>query len=201
MAGPHPDPITESIERLERRSYTTYVCRLHAYRRLNRANSAWNSALIAFSTSTTIASIGLLVSRQMYGTGGDALLLALAVLSLVVSLVVSSVSYGTRARAMESNYKRVQQISLAAEDLRALPSANRENDYRTLLRDYEVAIDSSENHTEADYQAAMRQINPSASTKKRPIDLARDFGPYLTLFVPALLLVPFGFWFVGGLQL
>lgn len=46
----------------------------------------------------------------MYGTGGETLLVALSVLSLVISLVVANANYGARARSMESSYKKIQQI-------------------------------------------------------------------------------------------
>jgi hypothetical protein len=154
--------------------------------------------MIAFSTSTTIASVGLLVNRDMYGAGGDAMLLALAILSLVASLVVSSVSYGTRARAMESNYKRIQQISLAAENLADHHGPDGYVEYRTLQRDYEVAVDSSENHTEADYRAAQGQLAPSPTANRRRDSIAATI-PFLTLLLPAALLIPFTQWFVNGL--
>ncbi|WP_345409200.1 SLATT domain-containing protein [Nonomuraea salmonea] len=103
----------------------TYLSRLNAYRRLAHANIAWNAALVALSTSTVIASVGMLVEKNMYGKGGDALMVALAVFSLSISLVVSSVGYGTRAKAMEENYKRIQQISVLAENLKEYTGPDR----------------------------------------------------------------------------
>ncbi|MFF4198994.1 SLATT domain-containing protein [Nonomuraea sp. NPDC001831] len=206
MAG-LPDDISPAIERLERRSYTTYLSRLNAYRRLAHANTAWNVALVALSTSTVIASVGMLVEKEMYGKGGDALMVALAVFSLSISLVVSSVGYGTRAKAMEENYKRIQQISVSTENLKEYTGPDRREKYQKLRDEYDVAMASSENHTEHDYRRT-QSIPPRSGFGfwRR----ARGFFgwlryctamafPYVSLVVPVALLVPFGVWFVNGL--
>lgn len=187
--GPTTPGLKDAFVRLEKRSYTTYLSRIRAYERLNRRNNAWNASLVSLATSTTIASIGLLVDPAMYGKGGGTLLVALSVLSLVSSLVVSNISYGTRARAMEASYKRIQQISLAAENIFALeqlPSAHR---FAELQKEYEVALESSENHTDADYQRSK-----GASSWKTILDTIVTITPYVTLFIPIALLVPFVQW-------
>lgn len=201
------DEFSPAIERLETRSYKTYLSRLYAHRRLAHANMAWNVALVALSTSTVIASAGMLVERDMYGKGGDALMVALAVFSLSISLMVSSVGYGTRAKAMEENYKRIQQISIAAENLKEDARPDRLQKYQKLQDEYDIAMASSENHTEHDYRRTM------------PVPAYTEVGfwgyigwllgwlrhfvsislPYISLVVPVALLVPFGTWFVGEL--
>jgi hypothetical protein len=195
------------IDRLESRSYTTYLCRLNASRRLAQANFAWNLALVALSTSTTIASVGILAARDMYGAGGDALMVALAVLSLVVSLVVSGVGFGTRARAMEENYKRIQQISVAAENLKGYTGQDRREKYEKLQWEYEVAVASSENHTQRDYRKMVAKSSVAANRGKwqKFCDCVASFGyvlnsafPYISLVAPIALLVPFGIWFGNG---
>ncbi|MGI5166408.1 SLATT domain-containing protein [Spirillospora sp. CA-253888] len=202
-----PDNISPAIERLERRSYNTYRSRLNAYRRLADANMAWNIALVALSTSTVIASVGMLVEKNMYGKGGDALMVALAVFSLSISLVVSSVGYGTRAKAMEENYKRIQQISVSAENLKEYIGDDRREKYQKLQDEYSVAMASSENHTEYDYR--MTQSTPTYSgfdfwrRSRGFFGQLKHFAaiafPYLSLVVPVGVLVPFGVWFVNGL--
>jgi hypothetical protein len=199
VTGPAPTQVDQMIRRLEQRAYKTYLCRLHAFRRLSHAETAWNTALIAFSTSTTIASVGILVDREMYGRGGDAMLLALAILSLVASLVVSSVQYGTRAKAMEANYKQIQQISVSAENLLDRPGADREERYTDLLSIYEAAVTSSENHTARDYRIMQTGL-PGSSVKPRLRDTIVTLVPYSTLCVPIALLAPFTAWFISGLQ-
>src|SRR4051812_22041070 len=94
----------ESLEALERRSYDTYRSRMQAYRRLRFRNATWNGSLIAFSTSITIASVGMLTDHDMYGDAGDLLLASLGVLGLVASLIVSNMDYSGRSRIAEINY-------------------------------------------------------------------------------------------------
>ncbi|WP_169523901.1 SLATT domain-containing protein [Amycolatopsis balhimycina] len=186
--------VTEGASRLEERAYKTYLARVRAHQRLGRRNNAWNTSMIALSTSTTIASVGLLVNRPMYGTGGDTLMAALAILSLVSSLVVSSVNYGGRARAMEASYKRIQQISLAAEDVANDPSQATRQRLNELQREYAIAIDASENHSDADYHRSQK-----VNWRKLWRDSLVSYFPYATLAVPIGLMVPFAKWFIDGL--
>jgi conflict system pore-forming effector with SLATT domain len=186
--------LIEGAKRLEERSYKTYLARVKAYHRLNRRNNAWNTSMISLATSTTIASVGLLVNRPMYGTGGDTLMVALAILSLVSSLVVSSVNYGSRTRAMEASYKRIQQLSLAAEDLANYYSSVSQSRLLELQKEYAIALDTSENHSDADYRR-------SQNAKWRQIwrDDLTNYIPYATLAVPLGLMLPFAGWFIAGL--
>lgn len=197
MTGPATTQVDQMIRRLEQRAYKTYLCRLQAFRRLSHADKAWNTALIAFSTSTTIASVGILVDREMYGRGGDAMLLTLAILSLVASLVVSNVHYGIRAKAMEANYKQIQQISVAAENLLDVQNSDRESRYRDLLSSYEAAVTSSENHTAHDHRVMQAQL-PGSSIAPRKRDAAGVVAPYFTLLLPLALITPFAIWFLNG---
>jgi hypothetical protein len=204
----HLDPGTEppqpslldAMKLLEDRAFMTYKCRLQAYGRLSRQNTAWNTSLIAFSTSTTIAAVGLLTDPQMYGSGGNALMVALAITSLVTSLVVSSVNYGTRAKAMESNYKKIQRISVEIETLRFVPASGTDphETYRDLLHEYGYAIDSSENHTDSDYRKVKSMSGTPASTKQTWREPLLSVTPYAFLVVPVAVLAPFILWFFRG---
>ena len=189
VAGPPPlDELQHLIGELERRAFTTYKCRIHAHQRLSRLNNAWNTSLIAFSTSTTIASVGMLVDRQMYGRAGEVLMVALAILSLVASLVVSSISYGSRARAMESNYKGVQQISLAAETLKHCRGEGVWAQYHDLQKEYSNAVNFSENHTSGDHRRMILAANHSRIPFRYNATMV---APFLTLLLPVALLAPF----------
>ncbi len=195
--------LNEAVATLNSRSYKTYMARLKAFERLGRRNNSWNASLISLATATTIASIGLLVDDKMYGRGGDALLVALAVLSLVASLVVSSVNYGARSRAMEASYKRIQQLSLAAESFFiSSESATRES-LLDLRKEYGIAVEFSENHSDADHIRASEVKGIRVTDKSRNKILIKDtlvtFAPYVTLTIPVALLIPFIRWFINGL--
>ncbi|GAA3579956.1 hypothetical protein GCM10022222_75940 [Amycolatopsis ultiminotia] len=205
--------LKSAVEKLERRAFTTYLARLKAYERLARRNNAWNASLIALATSTTISAVGLLADRDMYGSGGDGLMVALAILSLVASLVVSSVNYGSRSRAMEAGYKRIQQISISAEGFFVSHLAPTSERFVDLQKEYGVAVEFSENHTRADHIRANRDTakgNPApaegalsraARADGRRIILVDNLitlAPYATLSIPIALLIPFVSWFAGG---
>jgi hypothetical protein len=187
-------PTLGHIKKLEARAYSTFLARVRAHKRLVRLNTAWNTSLITLATSTTIASVGQLVDSKMYGNGGNALMVVLAVLSLVVSLVVSSVNYGARARSMEASYKRIQQISLMAERLPAIVGEGQLSQrYVELQKEYEVAIEYSENHMTADHDG-VTGVPLTGKLKQFSLDIL----PYLTLLIPILLVIPFMEWFFNG---
>ncbi|MGA6161010.1 SLATT domain-containing protein [Amycolatopsis magusensis] len=187
--------LRQKVALLESRAYSTYRARLEAHKRITRLNISWNTALVGLATSTTVAAVGQLVYPGMYGSGGNALMVVLAVLSLVASLVVSSMNYGARARAMEASYKRIQQISLLAERMETtIPSDQLARRFEELQREYEIAIESSENHVTADHHKAINQ--KSWETRNQSVLNAL---PYITLVVPVLLLVPFVNWFFNGI--
>jgi hypothetical protein len=194
VVGPPSEVTVDALKRLEKRAFTTYKARIRAHERLTRRNNAWNASLVSLSTSTTIASVGLLVDKNMYGQRGGAVMLVVAILSLVASLVVSSVNYGSRARSMEASYKKIQQISLMAEDLGNSPDPVSYSRYLELHREYQVALESSENHTSADfyrweaksYRAAVRYLWR---------DTLFGLAPYVSLLIPIALLIPFTHWF------
>ena len=127
-------------------------------------------------------------------------MVALAITSLVTSLVVSSVNYGTRAKAMESNYKKIQRISVEVEALRSAPApgTNLHEEYRDLLHEYGYVIDSSENHSDSDYQKANSMSGAPITAKQGWRESLLSVVPYAFLGVPVAVLVPFIFWFFRG---
>jgi hypothetical protein len=183
--------LAEALEKLERRSFKTYLARRKSYERLSRRSNAWNASLVSLATSTTISSVGILVDNTMYGRAGDALMVTLSILSLVASLVVSSLGYGIRARSMEASYKRIQQISLMAENFYAHEAPATYERFVDLQKEYEVAIEASENHTEADYQRSQK-----VKSRTTRLDTMLTALPYVTLLIPIALVVPLAKWFI-----
>lgn len=182
-----PDSIDELIVKLESRSFTTYKARLEAHLRLTRKNATSNNLLLAFSTATTVAAVGMLSDRNMYGSGGDALMVALAVVALVASLVVASANYGVRSKSMEASYKEIQRISLRVENLKhGLSDGTKAEEYLKLQEEYMHAINSSENHKARDYR-----VSQGGKQYSR-------FWSYCTFLVPAVLLIPFVKWYFDG---
>lgn len=123
-------------------------------------------------------------------------MVALSLLSLVASLVVASMNYGGRSRALEANYKRIQQISLKAESVRVDPTQVTRANYEEILKDYSIALESSENHTDGDYALAAK----SSGVDKIPawLDRTKTFIPYLATVLPILILIPFISWLIHG---
>lgn len=187
-------PNDTALERLENRSYATYKARLNAANRLRYRGAAWNASLVALSVSTTAASVALLSDPTIYGPRGATLLAVLAVLALASSLVVTNMNYPGRAQAMEANFRRIQQISLAAESARWGPDID--VDAEQLRREYEIALESSENHSEADYLRTQKR----SRTATRIIlgDRIVTVLPWLSLVVTALVVYPLVAWLLGG---
>ncbi|WP_328524587.1 SLATT domain-containing protein [Kribbella sp. NBC_00359] len=187
--------MADAVERLEERAFKTYKSRLAAHHRLSSRNNAWNASLIALSTATTIASVGLLSDAAMYGERGETLLAALAILALVASLVVANMNYGARSRSMEANYKRIQQISMDAENLRLGTMELTEKAFLTLQREYGIAVESSENHSQGDYGRTSK-VKSLRGEQRR--DTAITLAPYLSIIAPILIVIPFVQWIVNG---
>lgn len=180
-------------ERLEKRAFKTYKARLMTHERLRARGVAWNAFMISSATATTIASVAMLSEPKLYGTRGDVLLAILAIISLVASLVVANMNYGARTQAVESNYKRIQQISLSAEMLATQGCTIQQ--VQVLQREYEIALESSENHSEADYQRTL--YFPTARMKIFRDSLA-SWVPYLMLVAAAVVAAPVAIWLARG---
>lgn len=188
----------------EGRAYKTYRARQSAANRLARRARAWNWALVAFSTSTTIAAIGMLTDRNMYGVNGDTLMVCLAILVLVASLTTSNVDYSGRSRDMFINYRKLQKVSVEMEELqKQLQTPVTKEVVSEISRRYQAILDETENHTIGDhlrhFSRALPSHDPYYSTdeglyksRRRAIasDLVITFLPYVTLVVPIALVVP-----------
>lgn len=194
----------EQLKVEESRAYKTYRAREAAARRLGQRARAWNWALVAFSTATTIAAIGLLTDIAMYGPNGDTLLVCLAILALVASLTTASIDYSGRSRDMFINYRKLQRISVEMEETgqqTTTPVSYRM--VKELWDRYQTILDETENHTPGDhlrhFSRTLPAGHPHHSTddelyKARRRSMSIDFFitslPYVTLLVPAALVVP-----------
>lgn len=192
MAQP-PKTILELLAALEDRSFRTYKCRIQAFERIQSRSRAWNTALIALATATTVAAVGLLVDGAMYGQSGQTFLAACSILSLAASLVVASLDYPGRAVRMEANYKEIQDVSSSVQAERHSAATPSLTDYNAVASRYSELIRHSENHTAADQDAYDKKW-----TWHRRGSVALTLLPYATLVLPAWLLWQFATWVVSG---
>lgn len=183
------------LKKIEDRAFKTYKSRLAAAERLKLLGQMWNLSLIALSTSTTIAAIGLLTDPAMYGEGGPTYLTALAVLSLVASLIVASQEYAARSRNMFMSYRKFQRIATEAELLRATSWFVRRRVLTGLVHDYNAAVDESENHTTADFDKGYRGRRLTS-----PLFVSNLFVglPVASFVAPIVVLSPFVVWMVNA---
>jgi hypothetical protein len=187
------DGLRTAVEELERRAFTTYKTRVQSCNRLRSRALAWNASMVAFAAAIAVATVGLLSKAGMYGAEGDTLLAALAILSLVASLIVAGMDYGGRSRAMEANYKRLQALSVEAESF-FVDAANATTErYARLQAEYYNLIAASENQTTGDWRRTSdKSPAPSVFNDRAiAIDVAVTAAPYLSLLFPIVLLVPF----------
>lgn len=186
----------------ETRAYKTYRSRESACVRLGQRARAWNWALIALSTATTVAAIGMLSAPLMYGPNGSALLVCVSVLTLVVSLAATNMDYSGRSRDMFLNYRKLQRLAVEMEELGRSKIVTRSA--MELLADrYQAVLDESENHTSGDYfknfsnkyEAShplyLKEDGFSVRDRFQILrDLAITWFPYTTLLLPLFLLIP-----------
>ena len=150
----------ESLARVIARSVErTYLARTWMARRLQRRGLAWNSALVALSTSTVISSIVLLGEDSVYGSRGAYIFAVLGVLTLVASLLVASAGYQDKARHAFETYRQLQRLAVLLEAIASNPPRSRRKaDLRVRELDdaYQTILDHSDNHSQADFASAIR---------------------------------------------
>lgn len=206
MTGPVVDDpgAREQLRVEEGRAFKTYRAREAAARRLGQRARAWNWALVAFSTATAVAAIGLLTDPGMYGAEGDTLIACLAILALVASLTTANVDYSGRSRDMFINYRKLQRISVEMEELRRQAAlAITHAMVKDLSDRYQSVLDETENHTTGDhlrhFSKTLPEDHPHHSTdpklfRARRRAMLSEFVitafPYATLLVPGALIVP-----------
>lgn len=187
--------VAEVLGLLERRTFRTYQSRLRASQRLAFRDRAWNAALIALTTGVTIASVALLAYPNLYGAGGPTLLVCVSILALIASLTTSGLNYSGRSRDMFLNYRRVQRLSAEIETAAKAPERVSTDDLSRFSEQYNALLDESENHTQADFLRAFPVEGKKSSTWR---ETAISTLPYISLAVPAILLVPFVIWLIGA---
>ncbi|MDH3006745.1 SLATT domain-containing protein [Gordonia alkanivorans] len=192
----------ERLTCIERRAYKTYRARESACSRLGRRARAWNWAIVALSTATTVAAVGMLTDSDMYGPNGSTLLVCVSIFALVVSLAATNMNHSGRSRDMFLNYRKIQRIAVEIE---AMKSGKIVTEVMvTAISDrYQEILDESENHTPGDY---LRHFSPNLP-KDQPFFLGDDVSqflrrremlrdttvtslPYITLILPVALFVP-----------
>jgi len=200
------------LAQLESRYFTTYRARLAMEKRLSARSRAWNAALIALTSASSLAGVSLLVDESIYGPRGALLLTLFGLLTLVASLVVTNAQYGVRARAAAENYRAVQQLSVVAERLRTEEKPHRQiKKIRQLEVQYQDLMNHSENHSAADYvnavgilrAGAIREISVDASFRRmriamrilkssvaKTVSVLASLSPWLFMVLSAWLLFP-----------
>jgi hypothetical protein len=176
---------------VERRAYRTYQARLIATNRLRDRSQAWNACLVATATATTIAAIGLLADEKMYGSTGPAVLVAVSVLSLTVSLATSGLDYSGRSRNMFVNYRRIQRVSAEAERAAMDPSMHTKDVVDDLNARYDALLDESENHTAGDHRRVLADQKKDWNSRREQLVSSL---PFVALLVPIGVLIPFVMW-------
>lgn len=169
--------------------------------RLGRRARAWNWALVAFSTATTVAAIGMLTDPLMYGRNGSTLMVCVSVLTLVVSLATTNMDYSGRSRDMFLNYRKIQRLSVEMEELRSSKLVTFDL-VRSLMDRYQAVLDESENHTSGDYYRSLSTKYATGHPLHRGkwisvahipallVDFVITSFPYLFLLLPLVLLIP-----------
>ncbi|MDP1711050.1 MAG: SLATT domain-containing protein [Candidatus Nanopelagicaceae bacterium] len=172
------------LENLYRRSYKTYKGRLEAGKRLALCNHLWNGSLVALSTAMVVASVGMIADEKIYGPRGPIYLIALSIAHLTSSLTVLNLKFGARSRDMFMNYRRIQRVSVEAENLR-LEKRPSKAMIRNLSDQYQMLLDESENHSVRDYEKAFIAEKKGWKTFT------------LKYFVPSSMLIPIVFYAVS----
>lgn len=188
------------LKKQENRSYLTYKARVRAANRLKARGTAWSTFLVSSSTASTIASIVVIQDSNFYGQHGPVLLAAIAVLTLVASLVVTGVNYDLRQREMFDNYRKIQKLSVEIELLISKEGGVDYAKKTELMEKYQELLDGAENHSEVDYQVAIRSGHGEKSTLRgwslfkyftRLIgQAALTYVPYVIVMIPLAVLVP-----------
>jgi len=142
------------LRRIRDRSYKTYRARVQSEKRLKAIGNWWNAAQVALGSALLAVSIVFLKGDSALLPGGDVSLAVLSVLSLVVSIVISNLSYAARAQDMFRSYREIQALSVEAERWLDTKVFVPKRDLDQISRQYQVLLDTSANHTTLDYLRA-----------------------------------------------
>ena len=144
----------QSLRLLGERVYKTYLARLYTERRLRLCGQWWDAAQFTLAGALIAVSVISLVSELKTSTLFPAFMVILAVLSLTVAIVVSSVSYAARSRDMFGNYRGMQALSVELETLIQSKASLDMREVQNLQARYNFLLDQSENHLPIDHAIA-----------------------------------------------
>lgn len=155
------------LEKLERRTYVTFVSRARASERLGTRGMLWMIALSVASASALCASVISLANapRPVSHTDLSTALFTLA--TLVLSLIVAALNYQARSRDLFHSFRAIQRVSSQIESMRERgeSTGTMSTSATSLEFAYQDALDKSENHTTLDYHKA-RPIRDGEHKKK-----------------------------------
>lgn len=154
--GPHRHELMCWLGRFERRTLQTARGRIQAAKRLERRGHAWTAALVGLVLLALLGSILDLAFASATPVLDQVVVITFSVIALAGSLVVANREYGVRAAHMASNYKQLQSLSAEVEVHR---TRTREPDLaqvRGWMQRYDALLEAAENHTTADYRAALK---------------------------------------------
>lgn len=147
------------LGRFERRALQTARGRIQTAKRLERRGHAWTAALVGLVLLTLLGSILDLALSSATPIHDQVVVIAFSVVALAGSLVVANREYGVRAARMASNYKQLQSLSAEVEVHRTRSYQPDLAHVREWMHRYDSLLEAAENHTTADYRAALR-ANP-----------------------------------------
>lgn len=156
-----------TLQLLAKRSYNSYLARLHAEKRLRKIGNYWNAAQFGLSTALVSVSIIFLPFPNRQDAVFAVLVVSLAVLALVVSIVVTFLDYSARAKAMFSNYRTLQAFSVRIETLLDVRRKVSIDELTILQSEYDSIMDTSENHLALDHNLAQAR----QTTNSIPVNL------------------------------
>jgi hypothetical protein len=157
----------DPLRPLSKRVHKTYLARLALAKRLQGRSLFWNGALVSLTLASTIASVGLLFNRALYGAQGGVVLVIMSVFVLVASLMVANARYSTRTLSAFNVYRELQRSSgvlWARVEGPFVRPVKAQRLHEQADTQYQVLLDNSENHSQGDYAAA---ITLKLATKAR----------------------------------
>jgi hypothetical protein len=147
-----------TLEKLARRSYDSYLARLHAQRRLHALDHWWAAAGYSSGAAILAVSIAFLGNSGSPSTSAlpaASVLLAIASLvALIVTILIAQLNLAARAEQMFRNYRQLQKLSVEVESLMDGGARVKPRELAGLQRDYQALLDETENHRTVDHAIA-----------------------------------------------
>lgn len=143
----------DELSKLNGRVYITYLSRLRTANRARLRGQLWNIPLIAAPVATLIVAIVSLVSDQVSTVRVEILLIIVSILTLVASIIVPSANFAATSERLFQAYRSLQRLSVNIDH------ANNQTDTAKARIDlakkydaeYQQILDTTQNHSSADY--------------------------------------------------